>query len=112
MRIETRDVGEVRILDLHGKLVIGDGDVATRQAVKLAASHKRTKILLNMQGVKAMDSSGLGELVALHKKAEAEGVELRLLHVEDKVQRLLKLTQLIGIFETFEDESEALASFQ
>ena len=100
MRIETRDVGEVRILDLQGKMVIGDGDVATRDAVEIAAYDKRTKILLNMQGVKAMDSSGLGELMALHKKAEAEGVELRLLHVEGKVRRVLKMTQLIGFFET------------
>ncbi|MEE8524304.1 MAG: STAS domain-containing protein, partial [Thermoanaerobaculia bacterium] len=70
------------------------------------------KILLNMQKVRTMDSSGLGELVRSKVTATAHGATIKLLHVEDKVEEVLEMTRLIGVFDTFDDEIDAIASFR
>lgn len=111
MKVETQDIGDVRVLRFQGKMVIGDGDVALREAVEVAAYDRKKKLLIDLGGVTAMDSSGVGELMALRSKAEKDGFELRLLHVEDKVQQVLQMARLIGLFETYDDEEAALASF-
>ncbi|MEM1207153.1 MAG: STAS domain-containing protein [Acidobacteriota bacterium] len=112
MRIKTRTEEDVILLDLEGRLNIGEGDVMLREEVNdaLAAGHK--KLLLNLQGVRAMDSSGLGELIRAKTSAEAAGATIKLLHVEDKVQEVLDMTRLIGVFDTYNDEIDAFASFR
>ncbi len=112
MKITTREEEGIRVLSLEGKLVIGDGDVELRDEVRDALDRGAKKILLNLKGVKMMDSSGLGELIRCKATAGNAGATIRLLHVEDKVQEVLEMTRLIGVFETYDDEIDAIASFR
>ena len=114
MKITTRRDREegVTIVDLVGKLTIGEGDVQLRDEIKELLGDGKKKILINMHGVKMMDSSGLGELVRTRASAQDVGAMIKLLHVEDKVQEVLEMTRLIGVFETFDDEIDAIASFR
>ncbi|MEM8996955.1 MAG: STAS domain-containing protein [Acidobacteriota bacterium] len=112
MNIATREEEGVVILDLVGKLVIGDGDVQLREEVKDRLDRGAKKLLLNLKGVKTMDSSGLGELIRTKASANAAGTTIKLLHVESKVQEVLEMTRLIGVFDSFNDEIDALASFR
>ncbi len=112
MEINTREDEGVVILDLNGKLVIGDGDVKLREEVKDHLESGSKKIILNLKGVKTMDSSGLGELIRCKASASNAGATIVLLHVEDKVQEVLEMTRLIGVFENFNEETDALAFFR
>ena len=114
MKITTsRDREEgVTIVELVGKLTIGEGDVQLREEIKDLLDDGVKKILINMQGVKMMDSSGLGELVRTRASASSAGATIKLLHVEDKVQEVLEMTRLIGVFETYDDPIDAVASFR
>ncbi len=113
MKISTRkDEEGVTIIALEGKLTIGEGDVQLRDQIREALDHGADKILLNLQGVKMMDSSGLGELIRCKATANGAAATIKLLHVEDKVQEVLEMTRLIGVFETFDDEIDAVASFR
>lgn len=112
MKITSREEEGITILDLVGKLVIGDGDVTLRTELRDVLDHGAKKILLNLQRVKMMDSSGLGELIRCRHTAEKRDATIKLLHVEDKVQEVLEMTRLIGVFETFDDEIDAVASFR
>lgn len=112
MKIKSRREEDVTILDLDGKLTIGAGDVQLREAIVDLLDDGVKKILLNLKKVKSMDSSGLGELVrAKSRSVEAEAT-IKLLHVEDKVEQVLEMTRLIGVFDTFNDEIDAVASFR
>ena len=112
MKINIRDEEGVTILELHGKLSIGDGDIALRDGVREALDRGARKILLNLRRVQTMDSSGLGELVRCKATANAQSATIKLLHVEDKVQEVLEMTRLIGVFETYDDPIDAVASFR
>ena len=114
MKITTRkDFDEgVTIVALEGKLTIGEGDVQLREAIKELLDDGVKKILINLKGVRMMDSSGLGELVRVRASATSAEAAVKLLHVEDKVAEVLEMTRLIGVFETFDDEIDALASFR
>ena len=112
MKVNRRSEEGVTILDLAGKLVIGDGDVALREEVGDALDRGAKKLLLNLKGIKMMDSSGLGELIRCKATVANREAVIKLLHVEDKVQEVLEMTKLIGVFETFDDEIDAIASFR
>jgi anti-sigma B factor antagonist len=111
MKAIARHHGKVTVLDLSGKITIGEGDLRLREAVNSLLDEGRKSILLNLQGVSYMDSAGIGELVACFKRARDKGVLLKLLNPSGKVQDLLVLTRLQEIFEIFRDEREALTSF-
>ena len=111
MKITTRYQGDVTILDLEGRITIGEGDIQLRGSVLDALDESRTRILLNLDGVKAMDSSGLGELIRCKTTCAKRSAEIKLLNVNLKVYKLLTMSQLIGVFEMFDDEEKALASF-
>ena len=111
MKITKRERGGVTILDLDGRLAIGVGDIALREAILGLLDEGETMILLNLRGVKSMDSSGLGELVAGKTAAAARGASIKLLHVEDKVRHVVSMTRLVGVFESFDDETSAISSF-
>jgi anti-sigma B factor antagonist len=111
MKISQRERGGVTILDCSGKLTIGAGDVALRDAIRDLLERGETMILLNLREITSMDSSGLGEMVAAKTSAVARGSAVKLLHVEDKVKQVVAMTHLIGVFETFDDELSAIASF-
>ena len=110
MEIQRRRAGDVLVLDLDGKLTIAAGSVAHDEIARALADGE-TKILLDLEGVAVMDSSGVGELMAAYTSAKNKGAALKLLKLSPRVGEVLKVTQLIGFFETFDDEPAALASF-
>jgi anti-sigma B factor antagonist len=112
MKIVERQVGDVVILDLHGKILIGEGDDALREAVTKLADSGKTKILLNLADVPYVDSAGLGEIVRTYTTVSRKGGKLKLLNLTKKIQDLLSITKLLTVFETYEAEDEAVRSFK
>jgi anti-sigma B factor antagonist len=111
MKVAKRRVGEVVVLDLHGRLVIGEGDKALREAVSALAESERTRVLLNLAGVTYVDSSVLSEIVRSYTTVTRDGGKLKLVGLPPKIQDLLVMTKLVTVFETFRDEDEAVRSF-
>ena len=111
MKITERLVGDVVLLDLQGKILIGEGDDQLREAVTKLADSGRTKILLNLAEVPYVDSAGLGEIVRCYTTVSRKGGKLKLLHLTKKIQDLLAITKLLTVFETYENEEEAIKSF-
>ena len=110
--LKERQAGDVTILDMNGAVRIGEGSVALRDAIRGLADAGKKKILLNLAGVKYIDSSGIGELIANYTTVSRQGGQLKLLNLTDKIQSLLVITKLLTVFDVFEDEAEALKSFQ
>ncbi len=111
MNITSRQREGVTILEPKGKITIGIGDVALRNAVHEAVGGGSKKILIDLSGVTTIDSSGIGEVVAAFTTVTNRGGKLKLLHLPPKVQDIMQVTQLITVFEVFDDEDEAIASF-
>lgn len=111
MKANTREVDSVTIIDLSGRITLGEDLSQLRQVLRdsLAQGHKH--ILLNLAEVTYIDSSGLGELVSGEVAASNRGGQLKLLHLTKKVRDLLQITKLLTVFDTYEDEAEAVASF-
>lgn len=111
INISERQAGDVTILDLEGKVTIGEGSVALRNAIRRLLGEGKTKILLNLANVGYIDSSGIGELVSSFTAVNKEGGTLKLLNLTQKIQDLLAITKLLTVFDTFDDEASALSSF-
>ncbi len=111
MKVNVRSEGEVSVVDLSGKITIGEGDVVLRETVETLLNEGRSKLVLNLSRISYMDSAGIGELVACYKRSREKGGQLKLLNPSGKVYDLLQLTKLEEIFETFRDEGEAIQSF-
>lgn len=109
--ISERQAGDVTILDLDGKVTIGEGSVALRSAIRRLLGEGKSKILLNLGGVGYIDSSGIGELVSSFTAVNKEGGTLKLLNLTQKIQDLLAITKLLTVFDVFEDEGNALSSY-
>jgi anti-sigma B factor antagonist len=109
--ISERQAGDVTILDMEGKVTIGEGSVALRTTIRRLLGDGKTKILLNLGGVGYIDSSGIGELVSSFTAVNKEQGTLKLLNLTQKIQDLLAITKLLTVFDVFENEDEALASF-
>jgi anti-sigma B factor antagonist len=110
--LKERQAGDVTILDLSGEVRIGDGSIALRDSIRKLADEGKTKVLLNLRGVKYIDSSGIGELIANYTTISRQGGQLKLLNLTDRIQNLLVITKLLTVFDSYEDEAEALKSFQ
>ena len=111
MKSASRNVNGVEIISLQGKITIGSGDTQLRDVIVKALDEGNNKILLDMKGVTTIDSSGIGELVGSYTTVTNRGGRLKLYHLPTKVNDLLHVTQLITVFEVYEDEQEALKSF-
>ena len=111
MNITARDQGTVTILDVKGKLTIGHGDVALREAIQAALAAGRQKLLIDLKNTKRLDSSGLAELVSGYQTVRSQGGAMKLMNLPSMVRNPLEITQLITVFDIFENEREALASF-
>lgn len=111
MKIVERQVGDVTILDLQGKILIGEGDDALRDAVNKAVDGGKTKLLLNLAEVPYVDSAGLGEIVRCYTTVSRKGGRLKLINLTRKIQDLLSITKLLTVFETFDTEEEGVKSF-
>ena len=110
MDISVRQSGGFTILDAKGKITIGAGDVALREAIHGALDAGAQRILVNLKDVTTIDSSGIGELVSAYTSASNRGAKLALISLPPKVQDILQITQLVTVFDIYEDEAEALAS--
>jgi anti-sigma B factor antagonist len=111
MKIVERQVGEVYVLDLHGKILIGEGDDALRDAVGKLVGGGKKKILLNLADVPYVDSAGLGEIVRCYTTVSKSGGRLKLINLTKKIQDLLAITKLLTVFETYDSEAEGVKSF-
>src|SRR5215831_2458476 len=112
LNLKERQEGDVIILDLSGKITIGEGSVQLREAVRKLLDEGKKKILLNLGDVAYVDSSGIGELVSSYTTTNNQGGHLKLLNLTKKIQDLLMITKLLTVFETFESEASALESFK
>jgi anti-sigma B factor antagonist len=111
MKASARHREGITILDLHGKITIGVGDVALRNAVQEALTAGARNILINLESVSTIDSSGIGELVAAYTTVTNRGGKLKLFGIPPKVNDILQITQLFTVFEILDDEEEAVTSF-
>ena len=111
MELKNRKVGDVTIFDLDGKLTIGRGDVVLREALLEELEGGGKNVLINLQDVKTIDSSGLGELIRCKVTSSSHDAKVKLLNVNLKARKLLTMAQLVGVFEMFDDEEMAVASF-
>lgn len=112
LEVNERQAGDVTILDMSGAVRIGEGSIALRDAIRGLADTGKNKILLNLANVNYVDSSGIGELIANYTTVKRQGGQLKLLNLTDRIQNLLVITKLLTVFDTYEDEREALKSFQ
>ena len=108
MKIGKRKKSDVLILDLEGKILIGEGIDELRGAINNSIKEKETKLLLNFAGVPYLDSTGLGEVVRSYTSVKKEGGVVKIINLTNKVRDLLSVTKLITVFETFEDEEKCL----
>jgi anti-sigma B factor antagonist len=111
LKFTTRQVDGVTILDLNGRITLGDGSVVLRDAVKDVLGKGSKSILLNLANVDYIDSSGLGELVSAYTTVKNQGGELKLLHLTNKVHDLLQITKLYTVFDIKDDEASAISAF-
>ena len=111
MTFATREVGGVTILDLSGKITLGEGGVTLREDVRKLLAEGKKKIVLNLAEVNYIDSSGLGELVSAYTAVKNAGGELKLLNLTSKVRDLLVITKLVTVFDVKDDEATAVSSF-
>ena len=111
LNLKERQAGDVTILDLSGKITIGEGSVQLREAVRKLLDEGKKKILLNLGDVSYVDSSGIGELVSSFTTTNTQGGRLKLLSLTKKIHDLLQITKLLTVFETYDSEADAVASF-
>jgi anti-sigma B factor antagonist len=112
LEIKERHSDDVTILDLAGKITIGDGSLQLRDAVNRLLDAGRKQIIINLEGVTYVDSSGIGELVSRHTTTKNQGGKLKLLKLTKKIKDLLMITRLLTVFEIYEDEQAAVESFK
>ena len=111
MDIKERVVDGVSVLDLSGKIVLGEGDGQIRDRIKDLLADGQKKILLNLGEVNYIDSAGLGALISSYTTTKRQGGQLKLVNLTKRIQDLLAITKLITVFEAYDNEVEALASF-
>jgi len=110
--VRPRQAGDVTILDLSGEVRIGEGAVSLRDSIRKLTDEGKKKVLLNLAGVKYMDSTGVGELIANYTTISRQGGQLKLLNLTDRIQNLLVITKLLTVFDSYDNEAEALKSFE
>ncbi len=111
MRVDVRQIEDVIIVDLKGRLVSGTGDKLLREIMNELLAQSWSKILLNLSEVTKIDSAGIGELVASIKLAERFGSQVRLLHVRGQIRDILELSQILPLLSIYDSEAEAAAAF-
>ncbi len=112
LSFNERQAGDVTILDMSGKITIGEGSVTLRSAIRRLLEEGKKKILLNLAGVGYVDSSGIGELVSSFTAINKEGGQLKLLNLTQKIRDLLAITKLLTVFDSYDEEETALKSYK
>jgi anti-sigma B factor antagonist len=111
MQVVTRQVGDITILDISGRITIGEGNIALREIVRELADKGQKRVVLNLGEVHYIDSSGLGELVKTHTTLRNKSGQLKLVNLNKRVHDLLQMTRLSSVFDIHKDEGSAIASF-
>ncbi len=111
VKVSTRQVGDVTVADVAGKLTLGEGSSTLRETLRNLATQGHKKILLNLSGVTYLDSSGIGELVAGYTTITSAGGKLKLVNLTSRVQNPLQTTKLYTVFDIYEDETDGVKSF-
>ena len=111
MQISERAVGDVILLDVKGRITLGDGDEMLKDKVNAVINAGKKKIILNLAEVPYVDSAGLGEIVRTYTTVSRQGGSLKLLNLTKRISDLLSITKLLTVFETFDSEPEAVKSF-
>ena len=111
LTISKRTVGEIIVLDLTGKIHIGEGNLDLHRTLRSLVEQNGKQVLIHLAGVTSIDSSGLGELVAGYTTLEKNGGELKLLKLTERVKELMMITKLLTVFDSYDDEASAIASF-
>ena len=112
MEIAERTVNDVTILDLKGKMTLGEGDELLKDKINSLLAAGRKKLLLNLEGVPYIDSAGLGEVVRTYTTVSRQGGSLKLLNLTKRIEDLLSITKLLTVFDTFDSEAEAIKSYK
>ena len=112
LTIASREVDGITVVDLSGRITLGEGSVQLREAVRDIVSKGSKNILLNLGDVNYIDSSGLGELVSAFTTAKNQGASVKLLNLTKKVKDVLQLTKLYTVFDIYDSEATAIASFK
>jgi anti-sigma B factor antagonist len=111
MQIDERSVGDVMVLDVKGKVTLGEGDEMLKDKVNSLVNQGHKKIVLNLAEVPYIDSAGLGEIVRTYTTVSRQGGNLKLLNLTKRITDLLSITKLLTVFETYDSETEAIRSF-
>lgn len=111
IKVSTRQLDKVTIVDMSGRITLGEGSSSLRETVRDLLSKGQKKILLNLGDVSYIDSSGIGELVSSFTSVSNQGGQLKLLNLQKKVHDLLQITKLYTVFEVHTDEAAAVKSF-
>lgn len=111
LKMTNREVDGVSVVALDGRIVLGEESNALREKVKSLIAEGKKKVVLNMANITFIDSAGLGTLVAAHHSAKSQGAALKLAHLGAKFQEVLQITKLLTVFDVYNSEAEAVASF-
>jgi anti-sigma B factor antagonist len=112
MEIVERTVNEVTVLDLKGKMTLGEGDEMLKDKINSLLAAGKKKLLLNLEGVPYIDSAGLGEVVRTYTTVSRQGGSLKLLNLTKRIEDLLSITKLLTVFDTFDSEADAIKSYK
>ena len=112
MEIVERTVSEVTVLDLKGKMTLGEGDEMLKDKINSLLAAGKKKLLLNLESVPYIDSAGLGEVVRTYTTVSRQGGSLKLLNLTKRIEDLLSITKLLTVFDTFDSEAEAIKSYK
>ena len=111
MQIDERAAGDVTVLDLKGKMTLGEGDELLRDKINSLLMQGRRKVVINLEHVPYIDSAGLGEIVRTYTTISRQGGSLKLLNLTKRITDLLSITKLLTVFETYDSEADAVRSF-
>jgi anti-sigma B factor antagonist len=111
MQIEERPLGDIVVLDLKGKMTLGEGDELLKDKINSLVHQGRRKVVLNLEGVPYIDSAGLGEIVRTYTTISRQGGSMKLLNLTKRITDLLSITKLLTVFETYDNEADAVRSF-
>lgn len=111
MQIAERSAGDVTILDVDGKMTLGDGAEVLKDKINALVGQGRKKLVLNLAAVPYIDSAGLGEIVRTYTTVSRQGGSLKLLNLTKRIEDLLSITKLLTVFETYDNEADAVRSF-
>ncbi len=111
IRISERQIGDVTILELHGRLVLEEGDTSCVERIDALARQNRVRIILNLEDVSYIDSAGVGAIVSKYITLRRRGGDLKLLKLSERVRRVISIARLLAVFDAFESEALAIQSF-